>query len=97
ASGVRSSDVRVRILLILVALGALLTAIWMFLPKPPLLEDVSFSQCVRDRNGTLLRITLSADQKFRIKTALGEVSPELVRATLQYEDKYYSDHPGVNP
>jgi len=39
---------------------------WLLLPKPPLLDGISFSQCVRDRNGKLLRVTLSADQKVRI-------------------------------
>jgi penicillin-binding protein 1C len=70
---------------------------WLLLPKPPLLDGVSFSQCVRDRDGKLLRVTLSADQKFRIWTPLKEVSPDLIEATLRYEDKYYAHHPGVNP
>src|SRR6266446_3540489 len=70
---------------------------WLLLPKPPLLDGISFSQCVRDRNGKLLRVTLSADQKFRIWTPLAEVSPDLIDATLRYEDKYYAHHPGVNP
>ena len=70
---------------------------WLLLPKPPLLDGISFSQCVRDRNGKLLRVTLSADQKFRIWTPLAEVSPDLINATLRYEDKYYAHHPGVNP
>src|SRR5437660_12239323 len=70
---------------------------WLLLPKPPLLDEISFSQCVRDRNGKLLRVTLSADQKFRIWTPLAEVSPDLIDATLRYEDKYYAHHPGVNP
>jgi membrane carboxypeptidase/penicillin-binding protein PbpC len=47
--------------------------IWWFLPKPPLLDGISFSQCVRDRNGKLLRVTLSADQKFRVWTPLEEM------------------------
>jgi membrane carboxypeptidase/penicillin-binding protein PbpC len=76
---------------------ALISAIWLALPKPPMLDGVSFSQVVRDRNGTLLRVTLSADQKFRIWTSLNSISPELVNATLRYEDKYYEKHPGVNP
>jgi penicillin-binding protein 1C len=76
---------------------AVVWAGWLALPKPPLLDGISFSQCVRDRNGNLLRVTLSADQKFRIWTPLREISPELIRATLQYEDKYYERHPGVNP
>jgi penicillin-binding protein 1C len=70
---------------------------WLLLPKPPLLDGTSFSQCVRDRNGKLLRVTLSADQKFRIWTPLAEISPDLINATLRYEDKYYAHHPGVNP
>jgi penicillin-binding protein 1C len=71
--------------------------VWWVLPKPPLLEGISFSQSVRDRNGKLLRITLSADQKFRIWTPLEQISPDLIDATLRYEDKYYPLHPGVNP
>ena len=70
---------------------------WLLLPKPSLLEGVSFSQVVRDRNGTLLRVTLSNDQKFRIWTPLSNISPDLTNATLRYEDKYYEKHPGVNP
>ncbi len=76
---------------------ALLSAVWIALPKPPLLEGISFSQSVRDRNGKLLRVTLSHDQKFRIWTPLEKISPDLIAATLRYEDKYYAHHPGVNP
>ena len=53
--------------------------------------------CVRDRNGKLLRVTLTADQKFRIRTSLPDISPALIDATLRFEDKYYGQHPGVNP
>jgi len=76
---------------------AVIAAACLALPKPPLLDGISFSQCVRDRNGKLLRVTLSADQKFRIWTPLQEISPNLIDATLRYEDKYYAHHPGVNP
>ena len=76
---------------------AFITAAWLLLPRPPLLDGISFSQCVRDRNGKLLRLTLSADQKFRIWTPLKKISPDLIKATLRYEDKYYARHPGVNP
>src|ERR1700719_3803971 len=70
---------------------------WLLLPRSSLLDGISFSQCVRDRNGKLLRLTLSADQKFRIWTPLREISPDLINATLRYEDKYFLKHPGVNP
>jgi penicillin-binding protein 1C len=86
-----------KILRPLVVTCALISAVWLALPKPPLLEDISFSKSVRDRNGKLLRVTLSRDQKFRIWTPLEEISPDLVAATLRYEDKYFAHHPGVNP
>src|SRR5881396_299755 len=80
-----------------VFLSAVIAATWLALPKPPLLDGVSFSQCVRDRSGKLLRVTLTSDQKFRIHTPLRDISPELIDATLRYEDKYFARHPGVNP
>src|SRR5213595_246493 len=76
---------------------AVIAAVWLALPKPPLLDAISFSQCVRDRNGKLLRVTLTMDQKFRVWTALPNISPALIDATLRFEDKYYRRHPGVNP
>ena len=81
----------------LALLGMTTWFVWLFLPKPPLLDGISFSQVVRDRNGKLLRVALSSDQKFRIWTPLSKISPDLINATLRYEDKYYSKHPGVNP
>src|SRR6476660_9579893 len=81
----------------LAVLGMTAWFAWLLLPKPQLLDGISFSQCVRDRNGKLLRVTLSADQKFRIWTPLERISPDLIGATLRYEDKYYVRHPGVNP
>ena len=81
----------------LAVLGMTAWFAWLLLPKPALLDGISFSQCVRDRHGKLLRVTLSADQKFRIWTPLEEISPDLIDATLRYEDKYYAHHPGVNP
>src|SRR6478672_55580 len=81
----------------LVVLGMTAWFAWLLLPKPQLLDGIPFSQCVRDRNGKLLRVALTADQKFRIWTPLQEISPDLIGATLRYEDKYYAKHPGVNP
>src|SRR5438477_12019774 len=91
---IRNSRSAIRNLLLFCAVVA---ATWLALPKPPLLDGISFSQCVRDRNGQLLRVTLTSDQKFRIRTPLRDISPELIDATLRYEDKYFAHHPGVNP
>ncbi len=81
----------------LALLGMTAWFVWLLLPKPPLLDGIAFSQCVRDRNGKLLRVTLTTDQKFRVWTPLQKISPALIDATLRYEDKYYARHPGVNP
>ena len=70
---------------------------WALLPKPELLEGIAFSHEVYDRNHNLLRITLTPDEKYRIFTPLDQVSPELVQATLLHEDRYYREHPGINP
>src|SRR5438132_14049888 len=81
----------------LALLGMTAFVVWLLLPKPPLLDGISFSQCVRDRDGKLLRITLTSDQKFRLWTSLSDISPALIDSTLRFEDKYYRHHPGVNP
>ncbi len=73
------------------------TLIWLALPKPPLTDGIDFSTRVRDRNGNVLRVTLTSDQKYRIWTPLRDISPALISATVQYEDKYFARHPGVNP
>ena len=68
-----------------------------FIPKPPLLEENSFSQAVYDEQHALLRLTLSSDEKYRLYTLLSEISPYLIEATLLQEDQYYYYHLGINP
>jgi penicillin-binding protein 1C len=77
--------------------GAVVGACWMGLPKPPPLEGVSYSQRILDRDGRLLRLTLSADEKYRLYTPLENISPDLIAATLLHEDQRFWNHPGVNP
>ena len=52
---------------------------------------------VFDRNGTLLRLGLAEDDKYRIRVGLDEIAPEAVQAVLLYEDRHFYRHPGVNP
>src|SRR6186997_2046016 len=86
-----------RRLIVFAGLVACASLIWFCLPKPPLLENVSFSRRVFDRNGRLLRVTLTDDSKYRIFTPLDQISPELIRATLTQEDRFFWQHAGVNP
>jgi penicillin-binding protein 1C len=71
-------------------------AIIFFLPTPPLLKEVSFSQAIYDRNHQLLRLTLSQDEKYRLFVPLTDMPPDLKTATLLQEDQYFYWHYGVN-
>ncbi len=89
-----------RFLRIFVIVFGVIFAIWLVIRiffTPPLLQDVSFSRAYYDRNGNLLRLTLSADDKYRIYTPLNEISPHIINAVILYEDKHFYHHPGINP
>lgn len=82
--------------LVLLGAGALIG--WAHLqPKPPLIEAVPWSSAVLDRDGRLLRLTLADDGVYRLPVRITDVAKETIDATLRYEDKYYYEHPGVNP
>lgn len=83
-----------------VALAALGLVFWGSLilgecPDP--LADKSFSTVVVDRDGSLMRIALTDDDKYRIRMPLSEVPPEALEAVIAYEDRWFWQHPGVNP
>lgn len=68
-----------------------------FLPTPPLLQGLSFSKAVYSRQHQLLRLTLSADGKYRLFTPLSQISQQFIEATLLQEDRYFRRHIGINP
>ena len=78
-------------------LGILAVMLTARLARPPLLAAYDFSRAVVDRDGNLLRLTLAADDTYRLYTPLGRISPQVVEATLLYEDRHFFRHPGVNP
>ena len=90
-SGIRDWSIAVA------TVGVITSVSWLFLPKPSLTGEIDFSTRVRDRNGNVLRVTLTRDQKYRIWTPLRDISPSLIDATVRFEDKYFAQHPGVNP
>jgi len=63
----------------------------------PLDRWVTSSRAVYDREGKLLRLTLSDDQKYRIWYPLDRMSSTVVEAALLKEDRGFFLHPGVNP
>ncbi|WP_291440548.1 transglycosylase domain-containing protein, partial [Desulfovibrio sp.] len=60
------------------------------------LDSISFSRVVYDGKGGLMRLSLSKDQKYRIRTRLSDIPAAAVDSVLRYEDRYYWQHPGVN-
>ena len=88
---------RHRILYCLVFALLVIYAIIKIFFTPPLLSDTHFGRAYFDRNGNLMCITLSADDKYRLFTPLSDISEYVQRATILYEDKYFKFHPGVNP
>ena len=85
---------KITLICVCLFLLGLLTARWW---AEPLLVDVNYSQLVLDRSGNILRLTLSGEEKYRLKVRLDEVSPQFIEALLLLEDKYFYFHPGFNP
>jgi len=63
---------------------------WESLERPP-------AVMVLDRTGAPLRFFLPADERWRFPVKLSELPPELPRALVASEDRWFYRHPGVNP
>ncbi|TAJ68159.1 MAG: penicillin-binding protein 1C [Variovorax sp.] len=75
----------------------MLLALLRLWPHAPLSETVGSSRAVYARGGELLRLTLAADEQYRLWVPLARISPTLIDAVLLYEDRRFYAHPGVNP
>lgn len=85
-------------LLLLVALILLLAWFGLGLtPEPLLVNRANGSYAVTDQDGNLLRLSLTSDEKYRLWVPLAELPPSLQAATLHYEDRWFYQHPGINP
>lgn len=81
----------------LITVGLLVAGLLLAIPRPALYPEYHTSQAIYDHQGRLLRLTLSTDDKYRLRTTLNRISPLLVDATLLYEDRYFYRHHGLNP
>jgi penicillin-binding protein 1C len=78
--------------LLLLALG------YYLLPREELYPPgLSFSSVLRDHTGRVIHLSLAKDGRYRIRTDLAAVSPQVVEATLLLEDQHFYEHPGINP
>ena len=62
----------------------------------PLKIDISYSPIVLADDNTLLHSFLNRQDKWRMYTELNEITPELRKAIIFKEDKYFYYHPGIN-
>jgi penicillin-binding protein 1C len=62
-----------------------------------ILKGVSFSRAYFDRDGKLLNIFLTIDDKYRIRANLADFPPQLIEAVLLQEDRFFYGHFGLNP
>ncbi len=81
----------IRASVVIICLFILLDALF------PLPKLKSFSKEIHASDGTLLSAFLTQDDKWRLKTNLDEVSPELIHAIIEKEDSWFYWHPGINP
>lgn len=63
----------------------------------PLPDKKEFSKEIHAKDGTLLTAYLTSDDKWRLRTEIDEVSPELIKAIIEKEDSWFYFHPGINP
>lgn len=91
-----------RLAIAFLTLLALTTAGWLALEwadrayPPPLLERLTVSTEVRDRDGALLRAFATPDGRWRLDTTTALVDRKLTEMLVAYEDKRFYDHKGVD-
>ena len=71
---------------------------WLAIPRPELYPPgLGWSRVVTDRHGVVLHLTRAKDGRYRLRTALQDISPAMREATVEKEDRWFRRHPGVNP
>jgi penicillin-binding protein 1C len=63
----------------------------------PLPDKIEYSVTVLDDHSQVIHVYLTRDQQWRMNMEVGEISPLLKETILFKEDKYFYEHPGINP
>jgi len=63
----------------------------------PLPKFKEFSKEIHAKDGSLLTAFLTEDDKWRLRTELDEISPDLIKAIIEKEDSWFYWHFGINP
>lgn len=81
----------------MVTLGLAVSCLAFDLLFPLPLKERQFSAVVTAEDGTPLRAFADQQGVWRYPVTLADVSPHYVQAVLKYEDRWFYQHPGVNP
>ena len=74
----------------------ILGLLYLFAPKPEIKQFIPYSNAYFDKNGTLLRLTLASDDRYRLYQTLDAISPKMKAATVLYEDQHFYHHAGID-
>ena len=80
---------------IIVLAAAILIAYLLCLPRN-IFKGTSYSTVVEDRNGELLGARIAADGQWRFPPS-DKVPDKFKDAIIEFEDRWFPYHPGVNP
>ncbi len=67
------------------------------IPLPRRAIYVPYGRIIRYRDGRIMRMYVSSDEKWRFFIPLDSISPLLLKTTLAYEDRHFFWHLGINP
>lgn len=79
----------------IIATGAVLLLLWLFVLPQGLFRDTVYSTVVESAEGELLGARIAADGQWRFPPA-GEVPERFSAALIQFEDRRFRWHPGVD-
>ncbi len=96
----RGGRVVIALALFLTLACLLAGALWRYaatLPPLDLTQAHLRSTVILDRKGQLLRPFATADGRWRLPVAAGEVDPRYLAMLKVYEDRRFDTHPGIDP
>ncbi len=67
------------------------------IPLPERALHIPYGRIIRYRDGKIMRMYVSSDEKWRFYVPLDSISPFLIKTTLAYEDRHFFRHLGINP
>ena len=87
--------VAIFIITLFILLFIYLIKIYVSYEPKKLVENINYSKIVLDRNGEILSVFLNKDEEFHLKYE-GDIPETLKLAVLNYEDKKFYSHSGVD-